>query len=163
MKDHHLLGHRFWLTIIIMFMGLQIPVLAQQSTADKVTLSLHQADIQDLVRWASSVTKKTIIIHPSVKGSITVVAGEEMSREEAYQVFLSVLQVHGFMVVDTDQALKVIPIDIGKESDIAVGGSSLSPEEQPRVAPQIFFTVSLSCTVMALQECFFCSPAFAVT
>ena len=58
MKDHHLLGHRFWLTIIIMFMGLQIPVLAQQSTADKVTLSLHQADIQDLVRWASSVTKK---------------------------------------------------------------------------------------------------------
>ncbi len=129
MKDHHLLGHRFWLTIIIMFMGLQIPVLAQQSTADKVTLSLHQADIQDLVRWASSVTKKTIIIHPSVKGSITVVAGEEMSREEAYQVFLSVLQVHGFMVVDTDQALKVIPIDIGKESDIAVGGSSLSPED----------------------------------
>jgi len=82
-----------------------------------------------LVRWASSVTNKTIIIHPSVKGSITVVAGEEMTREEAFQVFLSVLQVHGFMVVDTDQALKVVPMDIGKESDIALDASNPSPED----------------------------------
>jgi len=128
MKDHHILGHRLWLAIII-FIGLQSPILAQQESAEKVSLSLHQADIQDLVRWASSVTNKTIIIHPSVKGSITVVAGEEMTREEAFQVFLSVLQVHGFMVVDTDQALKVVPMDIGKESDIALDASNPSPED----------------------------------
>ena len=128
MKDHHILGHRLWLAIII-FISLQSPILAQQESAEKVSLSLHQADIQDLVRWASSVTNKTIIIHPSVKGSITVVAGEEMTREEAFQVFLSVLQVHGFMVVDTDQALKVVPMDIGKESDIALDASNPSPED----------------------------------
>ena len=128
MKDHRILGHRLWLAIII-FIGLQSPILAQQESAEKVSLSLHQADIQDLVRWASSVTNKTIIIHPSVKGSITVVAGEEMTREEAFQVFLSVLQVHGFMVVDTDQALKVVPMDIGKESDIALDASNPSPED----------------------------------
>ena len=128
MKDHRILGHRLWLVIII-FIGLQSPVLAQQESAEKVSLSLHQADIQDLVRWASSVTNKTIIIHPSVKGSITVVAGEEMTREEAFQVFLSVLQVHGFMVIDTDQALKVVPMDIGKESDIALDASNPSPED----------------------------------
>ena len=128
MKDHRILGHRLWLAIII-FIGLQSPILAQQESAEKVSLSLHQADIQDLVRWASSVTNKTIIIHPSVKGSITVVAGEEMTREEAFQVFLSVLQVHGFMVIDTDQALKVVPMDIGKESDIALDASNPSPED----------------------------------
>ena len=128
MKDHRILGHRLWLVIII-FIGLQSPILAQQESAEKVSLSLHQADIQDLVRWASSVTNKTIIIHPSVKGSITVVAGEEMTREEAFQVFLSVLQVHGFMVIDTDQALKVVPMDIGKESDIALDASNPSPED----------------------------------
>ena len=107
-----------------------LQVLAQeQSQGDRVTLSLHQADIQDLVRWASSVTQKTIIIHPTVKGNVTVVAGEPMSREQAYQVFLSVLQVHGYMVVDTDQALKVVPVNIGKENDISLlGDSSISPE-----------------------------------
>ena len=129
MKDHHNLGQRFWLSILILLISLQTPALAQQSSTDKVSLSLHQADIQDLVRWASSVTHKTIIIHPSVKGSITVVAGDEMSRDQAYQVFLSVLQVHGFMVVDTDQALKVVPIDIGKQSDIALDASDPSPED----------------------------------
>jgi len=107
-----------------------LQVLAQeQSQGDRVTLSLHQADIQDLVRWASSVTQKTIIIHPTVKGNVTVVAGEPMSREQAYQVFLSVLQVHGYMVVDTAQALKVVPVNIGKENDISLlGDSSISPE-----------------------------------
>ena len=129
MKDHHTLGQRFWLAIVIIFISFHIPALAQQNRPAKVSLSLHQADIQDLVRWASSVTNKTIIIHPSVKGSITVVAGEEMTRDEAYEVFLSVLQVHGFMVVNTDQALKVVPINIGKESDITLDGSNLSPED----------------------------------
>lgn len=101
----------------------------QQAGPERVTLSLHEADINDLVRWASSVTNKTIIVHPSVKGRVTVVAGEEMTREEAYQVFLSVLQVHGFMVVDTDEALKVIPVDLGKESDIALDRNGSSPED----------------------------------
>ena len=97
---------------------------------DRVTLSLHQADIQDLVRWASAVTQKTIIIHPTVKGNVTVVAGEPMSREQAYQVFLSVLQVHGYMVVDTDQALKVLPINLGQENDSSLlGEASISPED----------------------------------
>ena len=129
MKDHHNLGRSFWLAIMLMFISLQTPALAQHGSGEKVSLSLHQADIQDLVRWASSVTHKTIIIHPSVKGSITVVAGEEMSREQAYEVFLSVLQVHGFMVIDTDQALKVVPIDIGKQSDIALDVNNPSPED----------------------------------
>ena len=118
------------ITVCLVFAGPSLAAGAEtQNNHETVSLSLHQADIQDLVRWASSVTQKTIIIHPDVKGSVTVVAGEEMTRDEAYQVFLSVLQVHGFMVIDTDQVLKVVPVTLGKESDIPLQGSgSLSPE-----------------------------------
>ena len=72
---------------------------------DEVILSLHQADIQDLVRWASAVTEKTIIIHPAVSGRVTVIAGDPMSRDVAYQTFLSVLKIHGFAVIQSGQSL----------------------------------------------------------
>ena len=131
MKDHLTSGVRAWLIYSILLIGSPVIALAQDNdpSGETVSLSLHQADIQDLVRWASSVTRKTIIIHPNVKGSVTVVAGDEMTRDEAYQVFLSVLQVHGFMVVDTNHVLKVVPVNIGKESDIPLQNSNnLSPE-----------------------------------
>ena len=85
---------------------------------DEVILSLHQADIQDLVRWASAVTEKTIIIHPAVSGRVTVIAGDPMSRDVAYQTFLSVLKIHGFAVIQSGQSLKVVPEKQANTSDL---------------------------------------------
>ncbi|GAA6152182.1 type II secretion system secretin GspD [Pseudoteredinibacter isoporae] len=115
--------------MIIAFAGITATTQAQEEQAPaeiangQVTLSLFNADIQDLVRWASSATQKTIIIHPTVKGKVTVVAGEPMSKSEAYQVFLSVLQVHGYVVVESDGALKVVPDKLGRESNIPLADS----------------------------------------
>ena len=119
MKDHRNLSLLRWFLIIGLTIWLSSSALSQDNPDDSsISLSLHQADIQDLVRWASSVTQKTIIIHPSIQGSVTVVAGEPMNPDEAYQVFLSVLQVHGFMVIDTDHVLKVVPAASAKENDL---------------------------------------------
>lgn len=83
---------------------------------EQVTLSLDNAEIIDLVRWAQDVTGKNIIVHPNVKGRVTVLAGDGMSKAEAYEVFLSVLQVHGLTVVQDQNSLKVIP-DAQAKSD----------------------------------------------
>ena len=40
---------------------------------------------------------------------ITVISNESMAPEEAYRVFLSVLQVHGFSAIESADAVKVIP------------------------------------------------------
>lgn len=95
-----------------------LPVWAQAPAKNeqRISLALNDADIRDLVLWAQKVVDKTIIIHPSVKGKVTVVAGAPMTREEAYQVFLSTLQVNGFTVLDTGPALKVIPDALVKQN-----------------------------------------------
>lgn len=118
MKDHKTLSLLPWIILMGLVLSISSVTLSQENPDDLVSLSLHQADIKDLVRWASAVTQKTIIIHPSIQGSVTVVAGEPMNPDEAYQVFLSVLQVHGFMVVDTDHVLKVVPADSAKENNL---------------------------------------------
>ncbi|MFW2421435.1 MAG: hypothetical protein ACN4EJ_02330 [Porticoccaceae bacterium] len=90
-----------------------------QSTApSSVSLLLYQADVSDLVGWASAITDKSIVLHPSVSGQVTAIAGEPMRREDAYQIFLSVLELHGFTVVESANALTVIPAQLGREQSI---------------------------------------------
>lgn len=93
---------------------------ASQASSETVTLALDNADVRDLIRWAQDVTDKSIIIHPNVKGKVTVMAGDPMTRGEAYQVFLSVLQVHGFATVESDNTLKIIPDALAKQSSVPV-------------------------------------------
>lgn len=92
---------------------LAVPVAAH---SEQVTLALENAEIIDLINWASDYLDKTIIIHPGVQGRVSVLSGQPISRDEAYQVFLSVLQVHGFTVVEEENALKVVPRDVAKQT-----------------------------------------------
>ena len=97
---------------------LPVWLLAVQVAAysEQVTLAMENAEIIDLINWASDYLDKTIIIHPGVQGRVSVISGQPISRDEAYQVFLSVLQVHGFTVVEEENALKVVPRDIAKKT-----------------------------------------------
>ncbi len=104
--------------IVVIFTGLSFAFFPKISQAEEVTLALENAEIRELVRWAAEHIDKTIILHPNVKGRVSVLAGEPISREDAYQVFLSVLQVHGFAIVETDSAIKVIPEVLAKHSGV---------------------------------------------
>ncbi|HQQ74157.1 MAG TPA: type II secretion system secretin GspD, partial [Pseudomonadales bacterium] len=75
-----------------------------------VTIAFDNADVKDVIRWASDLTEKNIIVHPGVAGKkITVVAGEPMTRIEAWQVFLSALQVNGLAVMENGDTVKILP------------------------------------------------------
>ncbi len=100
------------------------PVQAQtQAPQGRITLALDNADIRDLIQWAQEVTGKSIIVHPNVKGKVTVISGEPMTRGEAYEVFLSTLQVYGFAVIEGATSIKVIPDALAKQSSVPVTGS----------------------------------------
>ena len=93
-------------------------VLAQ--APERVTLSLDNADIRDLINWAADFTGKNIIVHPNVKGKVTVVAGDPMTHQQAFDVFMSVLQVNGFSLVEQGDAWKVVPDALAKQQAIPV-------------------------------------------
>ncbi|WP_445358416.1 hypothetical protein [Microbulbifer sp. ANSA005] len=87
---------------------------------ERVTLSLDNADIRDLINWAADFTGKNIIVHPNVKGKVTVVAGDPMTHNEAFDVFMSVLQVNGFSLVEQGGTWKVVPDALAKQQAIPV-------------------------------------------
>jgi len=95
--------------IVLMFCLVGFGFSYAYAQNEEITLSLENADVVELIRWASNLTDKNIIIHPNVSGKVTVLAGDPMSRKEAFDVFLSVLQVNSLAIVESDDSLKVVP------------------------------------------------------
>src|SRR5580765_6256870 len=73
------------------------------------TLNLKDADIQALIATVSEITGKNFIVGPNVQGKVTVVSAKPMRPDEIYDVFLSVLHVHGFAAVPSGSMVKILP------------------------------------------------------
>lgn len=96
--------------VLSMCFGLLFALLCNASViADEITLNLKDADIRALISTVSKFTGKNFIIDPRVKAKVTVVSSNTMSPEEVYEVFLSVLQVHGYAAVPTGTVIKIVP------------------------------------------------------
>ena len=85
---------------------------------ERITLNLKEADLAAVISTVSELTGRNFIVDPRVKGRVTVVSARPLSAEEVYQVFLSVLNVHGFAVVPGKAASKIVPIVNAKQDAI---------------------------------------------
>ncbi len=92
--------------------------------------SFEKADIKEFIRTVSTNLKRTIIIDPAVRGEVTIRAYEQLNRQQYYQMFLSVLSVHGFAAVEDKNGLvKVTPDKNARTSSIpVVAGQKLSDQ-----------------------------------
>ena len=66
---------------------------------EMVYLNVQEQDIKDVIRQISKATGKNFIIDDKVRGKITILSEKMMTKEEAYQAFLSALEVAGYTVV----------------------------------------------------------------
>jgi len=94
--------------------------------AETVTLNLKDADIGALIGTVAEVTGRNFIIDPRVKGKVTVISSQPMNSEEVYQVFLSILKVHGFAAVPSGAVIKIVP-DVNAKQDGIPTASDNSP------------------------------------
>jgi general secretion pathway protein D len=89
----------------------QLPIEA----TDKLTLNFQDADIHALINAVSKVTGKNFIVDPRVKGKVTLISGEELGPDQVYQVFLSVLDVHNIVAIESDGLVKLLPKAVAKQ------------------------------------------------
>ncbi|MDB4582926.1 type II secretion system secretin GspD [Draconibacterium sp.] len=101
-----------------------------QTYAEEVTLNFSDADLVAVINSVSQITGKNFIIDPRVKGKVTVVSSKPLNEKEVYNVFLSILQVHGFATVPTENAIKIIPDATAKQSSTPSGAASGNPGDQ---------------------------------
>jgi general secretion pathway protein D len=78
------------------------------------------ANLSDIIKTIGMWTGKNFVLAQGVAGSsrISIISPEPVTKEEAYQAFLSALNISGFTTVDTGSVVKILPIANAKSSNI---------------------------------------------
>jgi general secretion pathway protein D len=80
-----------------------------ESSKARVSLNFKDVDIRQVAKSIGNLVGKNFVLDPQVQGRVTVESAKPISRDAVYDVFLSVLQVHGFAAVPAGQVTKIIP------------------------------------------------------
>ena len=111
------LRHTFaGILLAVLLANLSLPAFAADD--EQLTLTFNDTDITAVINAVSTLTGKNFIIDPRVKGKVTVITHESMTKDEVYQVFLSVLKVHGFAAIPGNNVTKIVPEVSAKQDSI---------------------------------------------
>ena len=108
------------------------PLLFSPAAAEEFSASFKGTDIQEFINTVSKNLNKTVIIDPSVRGTITVRSYDMLNEEQYYQFFLSVLDVYGFAVINMNNGVLKVAVTIHHPQ---VPGSTPEVRNLPLPAP----------------------------
>jgi general secretion pathway protein D len=98
---------------IALLLTLTFAYMAQANQNSDVStgasLNLKNADIHSLIETVALATGKNFIVDPRVQGKVTVISSSTVSADEIYEVFLSILDVHGFIAAPSGSSIKIVP------------------------------------------------------
>ncbi len=144
---HHILSymnralHLVLLLSCLLFVVLQPSVMAAaQKSADSqryVTIDFNDVDINLFIKYISELTGKNFVVDRSVKGKVTIISPTRISEQDAYRVFESVLEVHGFTTVPSGSIIKIVPAVQARSKSIATIRQNQSVFSEDKVVTQI--------------------------
>lgn len=88
---------------------------------DMVYLNVQDQDIKDVIQQISKAAGKNFIIDDKVRGKVTIMSEKKMTKEQAYQAFLSALEVAGFTtVIGPGGIIKIVSLKDAAGSPIPI-------------------------------------------
>jgi len=86
-------------------------IVASVSSAQNaaITPNYKNADIGQVIEAVSALTGKNFIVDPRVKAQVTMISSTPLSADAFYEAFLSILQVYGFVAVQSGDIIKIMP------------------------------------------------------
>jgi len=132
-KSHYFKGLYLQLLQFTVCLFLLVPAVVH---AQQVNFDFEDADLRAVIQAVAEFTGKNFLVDPRVQGRVTVVAPTPLTVEQAYKVFQSVLEVNGFVTIEADGAVKIVPAEEGKVRDTSVfdeGSQATNEDMQTRI------------------------------
>jgi general secretion pathway protein D len=73
------------------------------------TANYRDADIRMVVEQVQQVVGRPIIVDPRVRAQVTVLSNAPMTAEAFWQTFLAMLEVHGFIALESGPNVMIVP------------------------------------------------------
>jgi general secretion pathway protein D len=98
-----------------------------------VSLNFVNADIQEVIRAISQISKKNFLVDPRVKGTISIVSATPVSPALGYDILLSALRLQGYAAVESGGVTQIIP-----EADAKLHIDSLAQGRGDKLITRVF-------------------------
>ncbi len=103
-----------------------------------ISMNFSNADITMVVKYISEMTGKNFIVDAKVQGKVTILSPRKVSKEEAYKVFESILEVYGYAAVPSGGVTKIVPISQARlMGGTSTRGVELSPGIRDNMITQL--------------------------
>jgi general secretion pathway protein D len=104
-------------------------------------VNMKDADISAFIGQIADITGKSFVIDPRVKGKVTVVSTETMNTEAVYELFLSVLKVHGYAAVPAGEVIMVV-----QQNSVKQQGGDLETKTQKQSQEMVTKVITIKNT-----------------
>ena len=111
--------------LLSLLLGIQFPLGAQ----NEWTINLRNTDLREFITQVSEISGKSFVIDPRIKGNVTVISSTPLDEEGVYELFLSVLRVHGFAAVPAGNSTKIVQQVLAKQSGNPFDFEKVNSEE----------------------------------
>ncbi|MEA1968598.1 MAG: type II secretion system secretin GspD [Thermodesulfobacteriota bacterium] len=112
----------FFLFVVMFFNAVSTEAktkdLTPESDKKYVSIDFNNVDINVFIKFISELTGKNFVIDKRVRGNVTIISPSKISVKEAYKVFESVLDIHGFATVEAGSIIKIIPSPDARSQNI---------------------------------------------
>lgn len=121
-----------WLGVALLSACLLFASPGLYANDDKAwTVNIRNAEIQAFIDKVADMTGKNFVVDPRVRArDVTVISREPLTGDEVYELFLSVLQVHGYAAVESGDVVKIVPNTTAKQSSLPVTPSRVSDGDE---------------------------------
>jgi general secretion pathway protein D len=105
------------------------PVAGDRAREGTIHLNFRNVDILQMINLMSELTGMNFLVDDKVRGHITLIAPQPVTRAEAYQIFLSALAMQGFTVVSQGPISKILPSRDAKTSPLPTVTDTARPHQ----------------------------------
>jgi general secretion pathway protein D len=146
-----------WMSGLMLFCGLfflPFSLATPPQTSDKVTptnsnkrtWNLKNVDLQTVINELAKETGKNFVVSPQVTGKVTFISSYPLSTDEVYQAFLALLKTSGFVAIENDAIVKIVPETFAKEE-----GSPIYNQEKRSHSEEMAVTIARVKYVSAIE------------
>lgn len=108
-----------------------------KDSAQFVSIDFNNVDINVFIKFMSELTGTNFVVDQRVRGKVTIISPSKISLNEAYKVFESVLEVHGFTTVQSGQLVKIIPSPDARSKSIETKLREESSASEDKIVTQL--------------------------
>ncbi len=125
--------------VILLFIISPVSTDAQTATSKGtkpsdqfVSIDFNDVDLHVFIKFISELTERNFVVDQRVKGKVTIISPARISINEAYKVFESVLEVHGYTAVKSGEVTKIVPAPDARSKSVETRliEEATSPEDK---------------------------------